>query len=101
MKRRVNNRMREALGTYRDRTYGDGPAAPSSLVGALAARVWDEVTGGAGVVLATPVEPAPARVKAAEELHFRSVQSAETARIKRIARLKKEAAEAKKKGGKP
>lgn len=103
MKRRMNTRQREAMATYRDRTYGDPPSGPSSLLGSLAARIWDDVTGGAGVVLQGGTEVKPAinahEVKAAEELHFRSVQSAETARLRRIARLKKEADEVKKNGG--
>lgn len=72
--------------------------APSTLLHALAARVWDDVTGGAGVVHVRHLSKPPQELT---EANFKGVASAEAARLRRIARLKKEAAEAKKKGGKP
>lgn len=71
--------------------------APSP-VAELAAQVWDDVTNGAGVVLATPLKPSSTARGDDGALYMRGVMSAEAARLKRIARLKKEAAEAKKKG---
>jgi hypothetical protein len=71
--------------------------APSTLLHALAARVWDGVISGAGVVHVRHLSKPPQDLT---EANFKGVASAEAARLRRIARLKKDAAEAKKKGGK-
>lgn len=71
--------------------------APSTLLQSLAARVWHDVTDGAGVVRSRTLSGA--EEKAAEGLYMQGVDSAEAARLRRHARLKKEAAEVKKKGG--
>lgn len=94
--------QRDGSSFYRVREHGDGrellPSA-SGLFVALAARVWDDVTGGTGVVGTSRVLTAQEE-KAAEVLYMRGASSSERARLARHARLKKEAAEAKKKGGK-
>lgn len=72
--------------------------APSALLHGLAARVWHDVTDGAGVVHARHLSKPPQELT---EANFKGIASAEAARLRRHARLKKEAAEAKKKGGKP
>jgi len=87
--------QRDAVGKY----HAQDTEAPSTLLQSLAARVWHDVTDGAGVVRSRTLSGA--EEKAAEGLYMQGVDSAEAARLRRIARLKKEAAEAKKKGGKP
>lgn len=98
MKRSTN--QRDASANYRDaESQGEPLPVASSLFHTLAARVWDEVTDGAGVVHVRTLNAE--QEKAAERVYMRGVDSAERARLARHARLKKEAAEAKKKGGEP
>lgn len=96
MSRSIN--QRDASSRYQDvESQGVPLPVASPLLHALASRVWHEVTGGTGVVKVRVLTPE--QEKAAESLYLRGADSAERARLKRIARLKKEAAEAKKKGG--
>ena len=96
MKRSVN--QRDASSKYRDaESQGEPLPVASPLLHALAARVWHQVTDGAGVVHVRSLTAE--QEKAAERVYMRGVDSAERARLARHARLKKEAAEAKKKGG--
>ena len=89
-----STKQRDAADSYRLRDA----ETPSTLLHSLAARLWDEVTEGAGVVHVRHLSKPPQELT---EANFAGVASAEAARLRRIARLKKEAAEAKKKGGKP
>lgn len=74
------------------RASHDAAAKPSTLFHALAARIWDEVTEGAGVVYVSP-SPASERVRM-DALALKGEMSAERARLARHARLKSEAAAA-------
>lgn len=92
--------QRDASSQYRN-AESQGVALPvaSPLLHALAARVWHEVTECAGVVNFRALTPE--QEKAAEARQLRGAESSEAARLRRHARLKKEAIAAKKKGGKP
>lgn len=90
-----STKQRDAADNYRVL----GAEAPSTLLHVLAARVWDEVTDGAGVVKVRSLSAEQEKV--AEAVYMRGVDAAERARLARHARLKKEAGKAKKKGGKP
>ena len=94
-------RQQDGSSFYREACNGDGRdplPTTSGLFVALAARVWTDVTDGAGVVETSRTFSAEEE-KAAERVYMRGVDSAERARLARHARLKKEAAEAQKKGG--
>ncbi|NMM77062.1 hypothetical protein [Acidovorax sp. SRB_24] len=97
-----SSNQRDASRSYRN-AEADGVPLPqaSSLLVDLAARVWSDVTEGAGVVHSRMLSAA--EEKAAERIYQKGADSAERARLARHARLKREAgaaSKALKKGGK-